>query len=389
MTKLSKSEAVLTHFHSIAPEYQSTQEETLHWITAAHTKAHAEMSEDVTTEELEAFREELNRQLYRVGCKPHMIFRRGHVIDDFLHQDWKEMAVYRLEDSPEGVGLQKRQEICVKVADEIFDHYYPTQEALPEQLIHVSCTAYAAPSSAQKLVSRRNAGKLTTVTHAYHMGCYGAIAAIRIGAAFAKQGVERSDIVHTEFCSLHMNPSLHSPDQLVGQSLFADGFIKYSIVPEQQVRKDQLNGLKILAIRETILPDCVAAMEWNLNDWGFLFLLSKEIPVLICKHVREYVQELCEQAGVAESEVLEQGVFAVHPGGPKILDYLEKVFNVSPERLRLSREVLQYCGNMSSATVPHVWDMICRSEEISKKTKVLSLAFGPGLTIAGALMEKV
>ena len=39
----------------------------------------------------------------------------------------------------------------------------------------------------------------------------------------------RSRIVHTEMCSLHLDPSRHEPEQIVIQSLFADGFIAYDV----------------------------------------------------------------------------------------------------------------------------------------------------------------
>jgi hypothetical protein len=45
-------------------------------------------------------------------------------------------------------------------------------------LIHVSCSGYAAPSPAQRLLAEKR-WHSTAVTHSYHMGCYGAFPAIR------------------------------------------------------------------------------------------------------------------------------------------------------------------------------------------------------------------
>jgi predicted naringenin-chalcone synthase len=44
---------------------------------------------------------------------------------------------------------------------------------------------------------------------------------------------------------------------------------------------------------------------------------------------------------------------------------------------------------MSSAACPHIWERIIGDETIKPGTKVLSLGFGPGLTVAGMIMEKV
>jgi predicted naringenin-chalcone synthase len=43
---------------------------------------------------------------------------------------------------------------------------------------------------------------------------------------------------------------------------------------------------------------------------------------------------------------------------------------------------------MSSATLPHIWERIVASTDIAAGTIVASLAFGPGLTMSGALLEK-
>ena len=45
-------------------------------------------------------------------------------------------------------------------------------------------------------------------------------------------------------------------------------------------------------------------------------------------------------------------------------------------------------GNMSSATLPHVWQRILEDSRIAAGTPVVSLAFGPGLTMCGALFVK-
>ena len=86
------------------------------------------------------------------------------------------------------------------------------------------------PSAAQRLVAAKGWGAATRVTHAYHMGCYAAFPALRMAAGFLSapdslraSGLKRVDVVHTEMCSLHMNPLHHAAEQLVVQSLFADG----------------------------------------------------------------------------------------------------------------------------------------------------------------------
>jgi len=188
---------------------------------------------------------------------------------------------------------------------------------------------------------------------------------------------QRTDIVHTEICSLHSNPSLHQLDQLVSQTLFADGFMKYSLT-----RQTDQPHIKVHRVLEEIIPNSVKAMTWNVVDWGFQMSLAKEVAVLITRHLEGYLERLCQSQ-------IQNAIFAVHPGGPKILLHIQKILGLTDKQMEHSFDVLYEYGNMSSATIPHIWDRILKDPSIPNGTSIISLAFGPGLTIAGAHMEKI
>ena len=82
-------------------------------------------------------------------------------------------------------------------------------------------------------------------------------------------------------------------------------------------------------------------------------------------------------------------VFAIHPGGPAILNQIRGKLGIEESQIAMSRKVLYEHGNMASATAPHIWQAIVESPAIPVGSKVLSMAFGPGLTVIGALFEKV
>lgn len=357
----------LTDFQILRPRFESNQEETLDWIVDAHVMAQRD----------EGVRTAIREKLWHVGCKPDRISKRGHVLSDFLHRNWEEMEVYRLGESPSGMNLFKRTQIYQSEVDQIFETYFPPYAIPPDDLIHVSCTGYVSPSGAQKIVSKRNWGDCTTVTHAYHMGCYASIPALRIGKGFLSLEKKKIDVVHTELCSLHSNPSKHQTDQLVSQSLFADGFMKYSLVS-----KNSGPSIEVISLREEIIPESTEAMTWDVADWGFQMSLAKEIPVLITRHLEGYLSRLCPD-GIAPHTL-----FAIHPGGPKILTHIQKLLQLKDEQMAFSFEILKEYGNMSSATLPHVWERILKSAAVPPSTPIISLAFGPGLTVAGAFMVK-
>lgn len=381
---MPRHDCIISDFHILRPSYESQQENTFDWIAAAHLKAEDSLrGGQWAAEERETFRENLRALIQRVGCKSNDY--RGHVIPDFLHQNWSKMDVYKLDESPQGSLLEKRQNIHQDVTESVFAKLY-AKDSIPDALIHVSCTGYASPSPAQIMVSKNGWGEQTTVTNMFHSGCYASIPALNVASGFSLQQTPRVDIVHTELCTLHFNPTLHTAEQLVMQTLFSDGLIKYSIFPEKSPEKA---ALKVLAIHQQVLPDSLDKMSWLLSDWGFRFTLSKEVPTVIAEHVHSFVKALCKQAQLDDREMLQHALFAIHPGGPKIVDQIQQLLGLHDEQVMHSREILRRYGNMSSATLPHIWEALLSDPEVRAPIKIISLAFGPGLTIAGNVLEKL
>lgn len=385
---MPKKSIAISNFQILRPRYETSQQQTLDWLVEAHVKAES-IDKKVSSDSLSSFRKILSSRLHHVGCKPSVIAKRGHDISDFLHLDWREMEIYRLEAQPCGLGLDIRSNTHQKHVESAVENFYAEIDRPPENMLHVSCTGYESPSGLQKMASKKKWGGHSNITHVYHMGCYASLPALRIGSAFVKSEGGVTDIIHTELCSLHNNPLQHSAEFLVAQSLFADGYIKYSLVDETLAAKAGKAYLRILGVYEEIIPETILNMAWSLSDWGFKFVLTKEIPRLLKANLRAYLVRLCQKCDVDERMLLDQGIFAIHPGGPKILDYIQAELMGQDEQLKTSREILKNYGNMSSATLPHVWEKICQDANISAGTKILSLAFGPGLNIAGVILEKV
>ncbi|TDJ04672.1 MAG: hypothetical protein E2O68_07805 [Deltaproteobacteria bacterium] len=263
-------------------------------------------------------------------------------------------------------------------ADEVFDTIYKNVKKAPDHLIHVSCTGYEAPSAPQIQVAKKEWQGKTNVTHAYHMGCYAAAPAIRTGCGMIAMGDEQVDIVHNEMSSLHQNPEMKTPEQILIHSLFADGHIKYSLSPVGTLNK----GFRLLKIKEQIIPNSLNQMEWTPSSWGHKMALGKEVPSLIAKHINAFVEDL------APSIELKDTIFAIHPGGPKIIDLVAEKLDLSDDQVRQSRELLRDRGNMSSSTLPHIWERVYNENYTSGK-KMIALAFGPGLTVFGLLFELI
>ncbi len=352
---------VLSHFKQVLPRYRIEQKDLLDWLS--FMRARAQPSEDQRA-----------AQRYTAGSL-RKIHSRWIETENVL-ENRADPEFYKLSDSPTGPSMTKRMAFFSSRAAEVFEKIYADEELAPSNLIHVTCTGYVSPSAPQRLVELRGWHGKTEVTHAYHMGCYASIPAIRMAAGAVAISERPTDILHTEICSLHLNPADLRPDQLIVQSLFADGHIRYRLSPPG----GQNGSFEVLTIREYIIPNSQECMTWTPTEWGMEMSLSRNVPRLISEQLPTFLEQL------SSSE--DSPVFAIHPGGPTIIEQVQEVLGLKEDQIKHSLSVFSERGNMSSATLPHIWKSIAEDPSIPSGKQVISLAFGPGLTIFGALFRK-
>jgi len=353
----------LSSFESVEPRFSASQEAILNFLKDRHNQTST--SEKVNP-----------KYFFRYSVKPQQIKQRFFECPDlFLPTD--QMVLYG-SPSPTGVDIHKRSLFYNERAREIFQHFYSEEKTPPDHIIHVTCTGYVSPSAAQNFVSSKDWS--TDVTHAYHMGCYAAFPAIRMAWGQSLLG-QQTDLVHTEMCSLHLNPAEMTPEQIIVQTLFADGHIKYRASDQAQGRSFLVRGIK-----EKILPGTESDMTWMPAPWGLTMTLSKDVPQKIASHVRAFTVGLIEDLKYSVPSVFQNGLFALHPGGPRIIDVLKQSLDLSENQIQASKEILFERGNMSSATLPHIWKRILESNPVPG-TPIVSLGFGPGLTMFGSVFE--
>jgi predicted naringenin-chalcone synthase len=381
---------LLKNFRVLLPAYHATQDWAFDWLAQAHARAEATLSNNEAA--FDEWQPRMAKLVRRFGCSPAHIGARRSELEDFLHTEWPRMQVFNLHESADGQGLGLRNAFYADQADRAVEDFFAEEQVdAPSDLLHVSCTGYASPSPIQKLVDRKGWFEQTRTTQVYHMGCYAAVPALRVAAGLLAQPqggkAVRAEIVHTELCTLHFNPRDHRPEQLVVQSLFADGHIRYAMEYRQN-GSAQGAAFEILSVREEVVPGSLDDMTWVVSEWGFRMTLAREVPEKIAGGLRDFLKRLFTDAGKNFAAERERAVFAIHPGGPRIIDSVKDLLHLDETQITHSRAVLFERGNMSSATLPHVWERISRDQQIRAGTLVISLAFGPGLTMAGTLFEK-
>ncbi len=281
--------------------------------------------------------------------------------------------------------INSRGEVAQKTINLIFKELYEERtHPTPAHLLHVSCTHYRSPSAAQELVVDKKWHSQTSVRHLYHMGCYAAFPAIHHARGLNALNSDAVDIVHSELCSFHLDRNNSSPEQIVVNTLFADGAIRYSSLNESSFKKSQSSGLEVITIAEEIIPNTSEDMTWNVAPQCFKMTLATSIPNTIEKNIDQFIQKLFIKAGLNFQKDKDKAQFAIHPGGPKIIELIQKKLKISTTQIQYSQNILQNRGNMSSATLPHIWEDILNQDS---REYVCSVAFGPGLTVIGAIFK--
>ncbi len=366
----------ISNFEIVEPSNKLAQEDTLQWLKASHVRSSPEQERIIDV------------LIKKYAVKPTQIATRFFELDDVLNQNWDSMKVFNITGTGQDIGV--RNEIFLEKSEKVFAKFYPAQSLAPDHIIHVTCTGYISPSAPQKLVTQKNWSPATGITHAYHMGCYASLPAVRLaqGLVAARSAVEQSskiDVVHTEMCGLHMNPMDNTPEQMIVQSLFADGHIKYTLTEPGQNKI----GFSMLACQEQLVADSSEDMSWIPSAWGMKMSLSREVPGKIKSSIMPFLENLAQQIpGCSLEQLLKEAHFAIHPGGPKIISSLQETLELQDDQIANSKKILLQRGNMSSATLPHIWKDLLENNYQSGKL-VVSLAFGPGLTIFGSIFRMI
>ena len=243
-------------------------------------------------------------------------------------------------------------------------------------LVTVSCTGFEAPGVDVALIEALGLPARVERTHVGFMGCHGAINGLRVAAAFAAADPEaRVLLCAVELCSLHFHYSADE-QQVVANSLFADGAAACLVGGDAAGTTPSVVGTG-----SVLLPDSLDAMRWRVGDHGFEMSLSPRVPALIEQHVAPWLDDWLGRYGLDRADV---GSWAVHPGGPRVLDGVTSALGLAPEALDVSRAVLAEHGNMSSPTVLFIVD---RLRERAASMPCVLLAFGPGLVAEAALLR--
>jgi alkylresorcinol/alkylpyrone synthase len=251
----------------------------------------------------------------------------------------------------------------------------------PRDITHIvtaSCTGFTAPGVDLGLIERLELAPTTERVHVGYMGCHGAINALRTahGLASADQR-NRILVCAVELCTLHYSFQW-SNERMLGNALFADGAGAVVLAAADSLTMSE-GRWQLAATGSYLFPGTADAMTWNVGNHGFVMTISSELPRLIQANLSPWLTAWLDHHGLAVADV---NSWAIHPGGPRIVEAAAAAMGLAPAQTAVSRDILAAHGNMSSATVLFILDALIQS---GAKPPCVLLGFGPGLVAEAAL----
>jgi predicted naringenin-chalcone synthase len=254
-------------------------------------------------------------------------------------------------------------------------------------LVFVSCTGYTCPGFSAELAHTLGMRPDRPTANLLGMGCSGLVPGLELAwSHLESRPGTRAMVVITDICSATYWID-QDPETAVGNALFGDGagaIVLSSSKSDMHQSRDQGKIIGIVESFRTLRDGrYLSEMGFAQRDGRLRVRLAKEIPDRIVPLVLQMFRVL---------EMNPHDRLAIHPGGRKILDRLEKELlpqsSFWKSSLTGARQILRELGNMSSPTVLFVLDRSFRNQPLEAQTEKGSLlTMGPGLSVEAVRVE--
>jgi alkylresorcinol/alkylpyrone synthase len=239
-----------------------------------------------------------------------------------------------------------------------------------DTVITVSSTGIATPSLEARAHARVGFRADVQRVPLFGLGCAGGATGLSLAARLAAAAPGSVVLlVAVELCTLAFRDDEMTKANIVATALFGDG------AAAAVVSAGDIGGLAVLEFTgEHLWPETLDIMGWRVDPVGFSAIFSRSIPDVVTEKLRPAAEAFLARNDLTV-EMLDHFVF--HPGGARVIDALETVFDRPQGALNCEREVLRQFGNMSAPTVLFVFERALASGVAGRG---LLAALGPGFT---------
>jgi alpha-pyrone synthase len=252
-------------------------------------------------------------------------------------------------------------------------------------LVFVTSTGFIAPGVDVAIVKELGLSLAISRVVVNFMGCAAAMNAIRTATNYVRAHPSmKAMVVCIELCSVN---AVFADDinDVVIHSLFGDGCAALVIGASQVQQPLPAGSIVIRSSFSQLLDDAEDGIVLGVNHDGITCELSANLPDYIYRGVEPVVAEVLRDNRLQKSDI---DLWAIHPGGPKIIEQSVRSLGIAPERAAHSWEVLARYGNMLSVSLIFVLEMMVQQAKSAKPISTgVAFAFAPGVTVEGMLFD--
>jgi len=246
-------------------------------------------------------------------------------------------------------------------------------------LVTVSCTGVMIPSLDAHLATLMGFRPDVRRLPITELGCAaGAAGLARTWEYLTAFPGRTALLVAVEIPTLTFQRKDFSQANLISAVLFGDGAAGVVVTGREAP------GPRILASECFLFPNSLGAMGFDLRDSGFHIVLTKDVPDLIRERVKDLAEGFLARQGLRRDDI---SAFLLHPGGQKLLSYMQEELGLERSDTEISWEILRRYGNLSSASVLFILNEWLVQKEMPSGSYGLLMSFGPGFTAEMILLQ--
>jgi alkylresorcinol/alkylpyrone synthase len=246
-------------------------------------------------------------------------------------------------------------------------------------VLSTSCTGYMMPSLDAHLIERIGLPATVRRVPITEMGCAAGVGTVALAGVLLGSSSAAALVVSVELSSLGLQLAEPSRADMMANLLFGDGAAGAVVAAKTAAR-----GPEIMASHSTLWPGSLRLLGMRLTDTGFRLQLSRALPQLVARHLAPTMREFLGAYGLTLAEV---SFWAVHPGGPRVLESVQAALGLSDAAVRPSWQVWEDHGNLSSATVFFILRHLGKHMPPRPGAYGVMLAFGPGVACEVVLLR--
>jgi len=275
------------------------------------------------------------------------------------------------------------REKSVLYATEVLDKALKSAGLNPSDInlvISTSCTGYMIPSFDTFALNNLGFPESTKQMPVTEMGCAAGVSSLIYAFDYLKAYPKhRVAIINLELPSNTIQLKDISFDNLVSTAIFGDG-IACTILEGDEIGKSSSPYIAAAEMRR--IPDTMGLLGYNISNSGLKMTLDKTVPDVIKANYINSVTSFLNNNG---KDIKEVNNFLVHPGGLKILDYIDELLEPLNKDVSTSRNIMKRYGNLSSATIMFILKEFLKGNHGKETVHVSS--FGPGFNIHQVLLN--